>query len=159
MPKAKAKAKGRPKKDEAPSPIKPAKKEKREDTPDIVRASAQIARLEEKKNRARKQAKDEPETKNEPKGSRGRPRSSQPSSSSGQAFTFPAAGRVPKAKYDKNIISDISSMMILKATSKSYLLNQLRLRGFQGKEMEKLKGQDKDEILDLIEKLIKEDRW
>jgi len=160
MPKAKAKAKGRPKKDEAPSPIKPAKKEKREDTPDIVRASAQIARLEEKQNRAKKNTKEEPEAKHEPKGSRGRPRSSQPSSSSAQPSVFPAAGRVNKpTKNDGNEIFDTQSMTVIKAMSKTALLNQLKMRGFQGKKMTELKKRNKEELLDFIDKLIEDDRW
>ena len=127
-----------------------------------------------KKESPKKEEDNEPESRPEPKGKPGRPRSVmakpvEPSSSSSSSSKPRVASTAPKSKAKesfevtkpapKDEMTQVTSLFALGKSTKEKLINQLELRGFQGKRLTEIKRMNKPEILELIGKLIDEDKW
>jgi hypothetical protein len=56
-------------------------------------------------------------------------------------------------------MTQVNSVFALSKSSRESLINQLELRGFQGKRLTEIKKMNKQEVVDLVKKLIDEDKW
>jgi hypothetical protein len=180
-PKAKAKAKATAAKSRAkakaePSPATSTKRDYVEVVKDEVDRIEQQKRPRPKKETPKNSPKketpkkspnkedDEPETQHEARGSRGRPRSvsARPGAASSSSAAVPKSK--PKESFEvtkpaKNEMTQVQSIFALGKSKKDYLIKQLVLRGFQGKQLTDLKRGSKKQVLDFIEKLIDEEKW
>jgi len=56
-------------------------------------------------------------------------------------------------------MTQVESVFALSKSTKESLINQLELRGFQGKRLNEIKRMKKPELVELISKLIDEKKW
>ena len=56
-------------------------------------------------------------------------------------------------------MTQITSASELRKASKPWLVNQLELRGFQGKKLTEIKKMNKQEIVDFVENMIDKKQW
>ena len=158
--KSKAKAKARA----APSPTSPSnKRDYVEVVKDEVDRVDQQKRPQPKKNSPKKD--NEPESQHEARGNRGRPRSTSARPGAASSSSAAAPKSKPKESFElikpagKDVMTQVQSVFALGKSKKEYLVKQLELRGFQGQKLTEIKRMSKKEILDIIEKLIDEDKW
>ena len=131
--------------DPPPLPIPPKAKAKGRPKKEFVEdVKEEVAKIE------KKQESSDPEVKKEPKGPRGRPRStSRPPTTNAAASSSGVA----------DTIDSTTSMTALGKHTVEYLLKQILHRGVQEKEMAKIRKKSKGDILNLIEKWMDEGRW
>ena len=56
-------------------------------------------------------------------------------------------------------MTQVTSKSELRKANKTWLVKQLELRGFQGKKLTEIKKMNKQEVFELVEKLIDEEKW
>ena len=114
-----------------------------------------------KKESPKKEEDNEPESKIEPKGKPGRPRSAsaKPVEPSSSSSSRPKAASSAAAAAAEDEMTQVTSKSELRKANKTWLVKQLELRGFQGKKLTEIKKMNKQEVFELVEKLIDEEKW
>ncbi len=97
---------------------------------------------------------DNPEGTHEPKGKRGRPKSSTGGASSSQG---PASGAASSAQIQMDTTKTKSYWM---QKHKQYILEQMEVRGFDNaKHWEDIKKATKPELMQMVKEFIDKDKW
>ena len=101
---------------------------------------------------------DDPESEHEPKGKRGRPKSAPGASSSSAAAS--SAQSPKKESWDATLWDAKTGKTYWKTKHNDYIVNQLRLRGFDNSsEWQQIKKLTKDGLLKMVNDLIEKDKW
>ena len=115
---------------------------------------------------ARKYLKDNPEGAHEPRGKRGRPKSATGAASSSQApkkepDSAASSSQTPKKEsWDATLWDSKTSKSYWNSKSMPYVVNQLRLRGFENRrEWNEIKQLNKSGLLKFVMELIVDDKW